>query len=178
MRKVVDVTPGDRCIIRSNKPFLVYAIRDGGEDATVESLVGPRSADTRKTSFNVPPGTHVIEVDCVADSQTYVDILPNRFQDLPAEGLTRQLEVDQPMSMRDLVANEIARLLHGRGQADEVESIEEANDFDIDDFDWADEVWAHIPEVNDEEPEPVPPIETPQRASVPEPEAQEPVAES
>lgn len=145
MRKVESVKPGDRCVISSDAPFKVYLTRDAEEmPFTSEVLfVGPHSADLRKTSFSVPPGYPVLEVECDADAVTSIEILPNRFAAADGTTLVSELEKDRPVPIRDLIANEIARLMSVTGQADDPETVEEANDFDLGpEFD--DEPWAVV----------------------------------
>lgn len=148
MQKIQEVNPGARIRVQSDKPFTCYlekAKQNENPDDPVTLFVGPLRGDLRKTSFRVPDGYGVCIVECDADSLTTIDVMPNLPQHLPAEGLVAALETDRPLPMKDVIANEIARILHARGEIDEdPETIEEANDFDLDDLTFDDDEWAQL----------------------------------
>lgn len=139
MDKFRDVTPGDRVRVTSDRPFTCYL---EGPDSEM-LFVGPRVADLRTTSFTVPKGYAVLTVQCEADSLTSIDIAPNRAAQMDEHSMLVALESEQPQDVKDLIANEVARLLSLRGQTHvEPETIEEAYDFDMDDDDFAVDPWA------------------------------------
>lgn len=138
MRKHLEVSFGDRVVVRSDRDFTVWAV---GEDETF--LVGPHSAGQRITSFTVPRGCKEVMVDCDADSVTTLDRAQNRYSAADPRTLVSELEEDRPESVRDMIANTVAEAMRRSKLVDsEPESIEEANDFDMDFEAWGDEDFA------------------------------------
>lgn len=138
MEKSYEVNPGDRCRVSSDAPFKCYFARPDG----TALFVGPPTADLRITSFTVPAGERLLIVDCDADAVTTVDLTQNRFAACDPASLVTELQSDRPRDVRDLIANMIGEYMRKNDQTSATESIEEANDFELDDLDWADEPFA------------------------------------
>lgn len=140
MRKHHLVNFGERVVVRSDRDFTVWLI--AGDETF---LAGPQNAGARITSFTVPRGVTEVIVDCDADAVTTIDVAQNRFTEADARTLVRELEEDRPESVRDLIANTIAETMRRQKLLDsEPESVEEANDFDVDFEAWGDETFARL----------------------------------
>lgn len=160
-----EVVPGDRVIVRSDRPFRCYL----GQDAVATLFMGPHDEQAKVCSFQVPRGDYTTcQVDCDADAMTTIDVAVRAETPDPTR-LVEELEMASPTNVRDLIANEIARLMHEKFGM-EPESIEEANDFDIEDD--LDDAWESAAVLVDEDfyhpPEP-----TPRPAEIAAPEASE-----
>lgn len=141
MEKTQEVKTGDRVRVSSDKRFSCYLESPQMEHPML--FVGPQNADLRITSFTVPRDYSILTVHCDADSLTTIDVAPNRAAVMDEHSMLIALESDGPQDIKDLIVNEVARLLALRGQLDaDHETIEEANDFDMDDDDFGIEPWA------------------------------------
>lgn len=170
MQTFREVTPGDRVVIRCTGPFQVWA----GTDEDMK-LVGPHSADLRITSFQVQRDWKTLMVDHAADVQLDITCSQNRFSEADESTLFKQLDIGQPQSIRDVVANTVAELLSRQnGAKHEPETVEEANDFDLPEWDWADEEFANAHRLRELQAEYVEAVEPPpEPAAEPEPPAPE-----
>lgn len=158
MEYLREVTTGDRVLARCTAPFQLFW--EFGEERV---FAGPHSADLRITSCSAPRGATAVIMVADADAQYELTVMPNRFTTADPESLVKELEHDQPQALRDIVANTIAEMMSRQKLTDsEPETIEEANDFEIDDLEWTEDPW--IREVIDEVLEP---LENPQREPEP-----------
>lgn len=137
MEKLIAASAGDRVDIICSEGFRVFATVKGQPGA----YVGPPSADLRRTFVTVPEGCDGLLVETKADA--YVDfrvtVMPNPKEVPDPTRLIDSASVDRPPSANDLVANLVRRELIKRGLTDDPpETIEEANDFEMDDddLDW------------------------------------------
>lgn len=137
MQRVIECRGGDVIRVSSTGSFRAYF---GKGEATF--LAGPHSADLRRTSFRAPPNVDSFIVEYDADEELVTDLVQNRFEQCDPSTLFRTMEMEGPQDARDLVANEIRRLVEIQtGRLGEHETIEEANDFDMAD-EWFDEPFA------------------------------------
>lgn len=170
MERYVEGEPGDRVLVKSSGPFRCFYAQKGA----MALFAGPPTADTRITSFKLPEGCDGLIVEYDADEEIHTTLLnPGRVEEVDPVSLVVQLEAEAPMSIRDQVVNEIARLMREQNLlSGEPETVEEANDFEVED-EWTEEPALQMrPEtllpVVDETPEETPPTPAPDDEQAPE----------
>ena len=130
--KVFQFDKKQKISVLADGVFVIYLLKDGER----ESIIGPRDSNVRQINF-ILPNNSSIEVVC-QDLVMYSVIakeLPEDREIPDPRPLEAAISTESPLSLRDEMKRFIRQEFSRQAEVQGEESIEDADDFDIEDDD-------------------------------------------
>lgn len=120
------------CFISTDGPFEVYGLFDDTEKNPLKyDILGPKNAADRAMVIKLPPGYAALEVKCAKTVMWRLTMVkqdgPEDLDPVPLEVIERQLPLREQIRM--YIQDELSAQANKEG----METLEESEDFDVDD---------------------------------------------
>ena len=158
-KKTIKVDPGSRVRIFSTSEFTAYGQAKGKRTG----ILGPPNASVRTWSLRLPLEFDAIEIKTLKSTEWTLDWVSPDKKETP-DPIPIETTVEKPLTLREEMKRYIRTEMSHIAEKNEMETEEEANDFEMDEDDEFTSPY-EIHDMVDEEIDPLPdPPEEPQPA--------------